>query len=344
MDEKEIIRRILEALPSNSNHLNDFFASDSEILDIGGKRILFTIDSFSAEDHFRTDNPYVLGGNLAACTVSDIFACGGQVLHVGHSVTLAQDWDADYIQGLSRGIADVVSACGGCFAGGDIGRSTAWQYTGVALGVSDRIITRKGAQPGDHLYLSGELGAGNFEAAFELLPRTRETSELFDSNRVSFPIRCNEARLIARYANACIDTSDGVLNALHTLSEVNGTGFRIDTLPYYAPGRILLETLGLALELLLAGECGEYELLCCIPPEREQDFLADARSSGFTFHRLGSVTESRIAVLHKNTHSLDLSDFTVCAREFRESRDYLHALIEYFERRSCFTSRLAGES
>jgi len=163
--EREIILRILRSMPLTAKHINDVFHSDSEILDIGDKRYLFTIDSYSDEDHFRTDDPYLLGRNLCVCTISDILASGGTLLFFAHSITVPENWDIEYVGMLSNGIADVIKSCQGFFAGGDLGSSSQWNFTGVAFGEAVRIVTRKGARPGDLVYMSGPVGAGNFEAA-----------------------------------------------------------------------------------------------------------------------------------------------------------------------------------
>jgi len=329
MKEIELIRLMLEALPPNPKRLNQPFESDSEVLLIGEGPLLFTIDGFSAEDHFRTDNPYLLGRNLAVCTVSDIFACGGRLEHFGHCVTVPPEWDSEYILHFSRGIADVVSECGACFAGGDIGCSAQWAYTGVALGRADRKLTRNGARPGDGLYISGCVGPGNFEAASGFDFPARECASLCAENRAAFQLRNREAKLVMRYANACIDSSDGLINALLTLCGLNGCGFIITRPPYFEPGRALLEILDLPLELLAAGECGEYELLCSIPPGNETDFVRAGREAGFTFHRLGTVCEKGVACMENRDYRIDFSNFSLSARDYANHSVYLHALTKF---------------
>jgi thiamine-monophosphate kinase len=110
-------------------------------------------------------------------------------------------------------------------------------------------VTRKGALPGDLLYVSGPVGAGNFEAASQFFAQNPELGKLFDNHRVEFPLRIAESKLISRYASACIDTSDGLLNALMILSDINAAGFTVTSIPYYPPGVTLTHLLGLPVEL-----------------------------------------------------------------------------------------------
>jgi thiamine-monophosphate kinase len=334
MNETEIIRLFLKELPDKAGHDNAFFAADAEILECGAASLLFTIDSFDEEDHFRSDDPRLLGWNLAACTVSDLFACGGSLLYYGHAATVADAWDARFISQISRGIGEVIAECGGQFAGGDLGCAGRWHYTGVAIGTAARPVTRLGARPGDRLYFSGEVGAGNVEAAAALLGAGSATVSAPAAVPARFPLRHREAKLVAHHASACIDSSDGLLRSLMILSELNGTGFHCEALPYCAAGHALIEALGLPMELLMAGECGEYELLCCIPPEREAAFLRDAAAERLRFHHIGRIEESGTAILLNATRTLDLGDFAIGARQYTDHRDYLAHMTEYFQEKN----------
>lgn len=333
LDERRIIQLFLEALPEDGNRIQPLFATDAETLHIEGARCLFTIDSFGEEDHFRTTDPYTLGWNLAAGTVSDIHACGGSVLHYAHSCTVAHAWSEDFLSAMAHGISGVIAHCGAHFLGGDTGRTTTWQYTGAAIGQAQDEITRRGAQPADRLYITGEIGAGNLEAALSLIDTA--PVRLFRSTHpaMRFPIRDREARLIGRYASACMDTSDGLLRSLMTLSEVNGTGYMVGGLPWSTAGSELLLELGLPKELLMAGECGEYELLCTIPPRAQADFLRDAENEDLHFHAIGEVTEAGRAELRETDWTIDLSDCTFTARRASDHLDYVRMLTEYFVRK-----------
>lgn len=329
LDETDIIRLFLDAMPAGRARANAFFDADAETLDYDGGKMLFTVDGFDDEDHFHTRDPAVLGHNLAAATVSDIFACGGSVRFYGHSATVSDRWDAAFIRALSRGIADVIRECGAEFAGGDLGRSSRWCYTGVAFGHADRAVTRRGAHPGDVLYITGPVGAGNLLAAAALLPLDMEALGMDKALEVRFPLRHREAGAVARHASACIDTSDGLIRSLAILSELNGTGYECADLPWHAPALALLDRLGLPPELLAAGECGEYELLCCIPPDREEAFLREAADRGCVLHRIGCITASGRR-LRTAAGVLTLDSFDLTARRFPDHQAYLRELTAYF--------------
>ena len=330
--EEQIIKTILQNFKKSDLHINQFFHSDSEIIRIGTNDYLFTMDSYSDEDHFRTDNPYILGRNLAVCTLSDIFACGGKALFFGNSLTKSESWSLEYIDLLSKGISDVLSECNVHFIGGDIGSAENWNFTGTAIGFSDKIITRKGAYTGDKIYLTGEIGNGNFEAASLLNKINSGMDQLFAKFPVQFPIRITESELISEFATSCIDTSDGLLKSLRIISEINSIGFIIQNIPYSEAGLILTSGLNLPPEILLLGECGEYELLFTISPENESDLLSKAQQKEVNLIKIGTITDSLEHKLIKNGKEYLLNDFDISARDFSDHLEYIKGLTHYLKK------------
>ena len=80
------------------------------------------------------------------------------------------------------------------------------------------------------------------------------------------------------FASCCIDTSDGVCAALNALADLNACGYAVANLPYLAAGLGFCRRASLPGTLLFLGECGEYELLFTVRPERDEAFLIEARN------------------------------------------------------------------
>ncbi len=327
--EEQIIKTILQNFKKSDLHLNQFFHSDAEIIRIGDNNYLFTMDSYSDEDHFRTDNPYNLGRNLAVCTISDIFACGGKPLFFANSLTKSDTWSLEYIDLLSKGISDVLKECKVHFIGGDIGSADNWNFTGISIGFADKTVIRKGAKPGDIIYLTGEIGNGNFEAASQLNKISSGMEQLFAKYPVLFPIRIKEAEIISEFAGSCMDTSDGLFKSLRIISEINNTGFEIQDIPYAEPGLILTSNMNLPAEILMLGECGEYELLFTVSPEIEEELLIKAHQNGMMLKKIGLITDSPEQKLIKDGRELILNDFNIYARDFSDHLEYIKSLTNY---------------
>ncbi len=329
--EKEIINRILDKLPRSADQLNQFFESDAEIIKYGSGHLLFTVDEFSSEDLFRDNDPYVLGWNLATGTLSDILASGGDPLYYAHSLSVDQNkWNESYLDSFAGAIADVMKLAGAKFIGGDTGTSEKWHYTGIAFGSAQNPLMRVGATPGDIFYSTGKIGAGNLEAGLKYYSdKSSMLDKLAKSYKTVLNFRMGESKLLREYASCCIDTSDGFLNALITISEINHSGFVINNLPFLSEGLIACKLLSKSKLCLFAGECGEYELLFTIRKQDELSFLAAAKEKKYSFHRLGEVTEDETRWVILNRKKLDFGDFNVSARDYNNLSDYLDKLENY---------------
>ena len=331
LGEKELIHIFLTELPASPYLQNHFFESDAEVLTNGTGKLLFTTDEFSEEDLFRTDNPYRLGHNLAAATISDSLAVGGLPYAYSHAVKVSSEWNHEYITQLARGIGAVLKICEIGSIGGDMGMSGQWSYTGICLGFSDHPISRRGATENDHIYMTGTIGAGNIEAAFSLFDPEQmiKSGSAFEENY--FPVRIKESKLIGQWASCCIDTSDGLLNAVNTLADINGLGYKIENLPYHPEAKLLCSLLKVPLEALIMGECGEYELLFAVPPENNKAFLKAAHAKNLSVTPIGEFIKEDKRILTDHGKVWNLEQYRISARDYNSKQEYLDKLLDFLK-------------
>lgn len=330
-DEKKIIEMINSIFPESNQRLNKCFESDSEVIVLARKKFLFTIDEFSSEDMFRDNDPYSLGWNVAAGGISDISACAGVPLFYGHAMVVSTAWDQDFIKKFTQGVADVLKKTNTVFIGGDFGKAENWHYSAAVIGKAEsKLLSRKGAAVGDGIYLSGRIGLGNLEAAFKFYSQDKRLKMVSDIFKSRFQLRLRESAFIRDYAACCIDTSDGVFNALNILAEINRVGYEISNLPYISIGSLGALAISLPKELLLLGEAGEYELLFTIKPKDEKEFLQKAKQGELTFYKIGKVVDST-RILFDGNRSIDLSKLHARARDFDDRKEYLEYLINYLK-------------
>lgn len=330
--EKEMIEVIQKYMPRHDSQYNKLFEADSEIVDFHGQRLLFNIDEFSEEDLFRVEDPYVLGWNMAAGSISDILASGGRPKYYGHSLVAQNFWTKEYVEKLSLGIAGVLKEVGADFIGGDFGISKTWRYTASVIGdLEGPPLLRSGAKAGDGIFITGPIGRGNLEAAVVLYSEKPLVKKLTGRWKNPFRLRNREAELIKRYSCCCIDTSDGVLNALNAVAEMSKTGFFAGSLPYVKSGLVLAKALNIPKEMLFLGECGEYELLFTISKEVEEGFINEAQEQKLKFYKIGEVREEGIKVLEDKGKQLDLSSYNLRARDYTDPKDYLRAAAHFLK-------------
>jgi thiamine-monophosphate kinase len=326
--EREIIEIMNNLLPQG--RLNRSHESDCEIIALDDKQYLFTTDEFSAEDRLVESDPRLLGWNVAAGALSDVYACGGRPLYYAHALTVAKIWDSAFVTGFGRGVTDALRQSGAKSIGGDCGQAAEWRCCVTVIGACEgRPLSRMGAKPGDGMYITGRIGAGNAQAALGLV--SLPTFFRLPVSITGFHLRKRESALLRSYASSCIDTSDGLWKAVSIIADLNGCGYALDTLPFIRTGTLLAKAAGMQRILLFFGECGEYELLCTVPSDRESAFLRDARSEGLEFFRIGSVTENCRTVVEKG-RTLNLGALRIEARDFSHARDYLAALTEWLQR------------
>ncbi|MBN2520498.1 MAG: hypothetical protein JXB17_08340 [Bacteroidales bacterium] len=328
--EKEIISLIAGLLPRSNGQLNNLFESDSEIVMFGDQKLLFTVDEYSAEDQFRDNDPYILGWNLTVATLSDIFACGGIPKYYAHCLNVQDaEWDKEYIKLFSKGIADVLNEIQTSFIGGDFGTAKEWHYTGIAIGETDVPVTRKGAKPGDIILMTGKIGLGNFEAALNIYSQKPLYKNLLKGYKNKLAIRFKESKLLSEYATSCIDSSDGLLNSLIILSEINKTGFELTNTPYITGGLVACKLLSKPKEFLLIGECGEYELVFTINENDLPDFCQKAKGQGLSYTIIGRMTELTERLLIESDKIIDFTDFNIRGRDYENISLYLEELTNY---------------
>jgi thiamine-monophosphate kinase len=192
---------------------------------------------------------------------------------------------------LLDGMAALASATGTSLAGGDVTRAGELFLAIAVVGHApdpEAFVSRAGAQPGDALVLTGELG-GAAAGLWLLDPPTDDADCGLLARQLEPAPRLGAGRALAGAgATAMIDLSDGLGgDALH-LAERSGVALRIDggAVPL-APGAAELAKATGRDPWRLLGGGEDYELLASIPAER----LAEAKRA---VHEAEGVELTRI--------------------------------------------------
>ncbi len=257
MHETDLIRQLSACFRRSPQQKNALFTSDAELVDIGGSLWGVTTDAFSPEeDCFGSDDPERIGHNVAVATLSDLLAAGCTPAFYLHSLDLPPEGESFGLS-LSRGVAGVLDACGAFMLGGDLGCGPAWRCASTALGPLARPdpLTRLLPPRELALFVTGSLGDAN-AAAFQNAPPP------------AFELRLSASEALRRQASACIDTSDGLLNAVWQWLSVNpGHRFELDpgSIPYAPEALSAARQFNLPRSAFLLGGAGEYELMFAAP-------------------------------------------------------------------------------
>lgn len=120
--------------------------------------VIQTVDFFTP----IVDDPYTYGAIAAANSMSDVYAMGGEVILALNLAALPEDLPREMMTDIFRGGADKVAEAGGVIAGGHTITDDEPKYGLAVMGFvhPDKVVTKKGARPGDLLLLTKPLGGG----------------------------------------------------------------------------------------------------------------------------------------------------------------------------------------
>ena len=187
---------------------------------------MLTVDFFTP----IVDDPYDFGRVAAANSLSDVYAMGAKPVAALNLLAFPCSLGAEVIGAVMRGGNDRVRQAGAFTLGGHTIEDKEPKYGLSVFGLvhPDKVITNKGAKPGDILYLSKPIGTGIMTTALkfghitddELKPVVESMAELNKS--------ASEA-MVAVKAHAGTDvTGFGLIGHLHEKCEPSGVAAEID--------------------------------------------------------------------------------------------------------------------
>lgn len=312
--ERAIIDRIRQRTPPPPPGLVVGIGDDAAVAtaDRGALQVL-TTDTLVEGVHFdrRFSSAADIGAKSLAVNVSDVAAMGGAPRFALLSLMLPGDLALDDVDGLIDGLLEMAGACDVALAGGNIARSPGPLIVDVTVVGSvkpRKLLTRSGGRPGDALYVTGNIGAG--AAGLEWLRAhagggTRPEQDLAECvARYRRPDpRARIGALLGRNraASACMDTSDGLADAITQVCQASGTGATIDAaaLPIHAGARRWFADRDVVQAALAGGD--DYELLFAVPRRvrgRLRAVSREARGVGLT--RIGELTKGSAVVVSRD--------------------------------------------
>jgi thiamine-monophosphate kinase len=273
------IRAIWNRLGSRAQAVGD----DAALVTVGDERLALSCDASLEGRHFRLEwlEPEEIGWRAAAAALSDLAAVAAEPAGVLATVGVPADRAEDFLVRLMDGLADAAAASGARVWGGDLIRSDLVLVDVFAVGRGGG-VARRGARPGQGLWVTGRLGGPRaalaaWGAGTAPPPEARA--------RFARPTpRIGEALWLRDHgASAMIDVSDGIVGDAGHLGAASGVALRIsaDLVPAHPAARGWEDAVA-------GGE--EYELLVTLP-----ETFGTAQSSEFAgrfdlpLTRIGSV-------------------------------------------------------
>lgn len=143
-----------------------------------GKKSLVTTDPVLWGRHFDEKvSPEDAAGKLFKRNLSDIAAMGGRPRIAVVSLLLPAETSLEWLKRFHLGLRDVSLKYEVPLAGGDVSQTDGLLgacMTVIGETTGDRALTRAGASPGDHLFVTGHLGGSRLGHHFSFEPRLQE--------------------------------------------------------------------------------------------------------------------------------------------------------------------------
>ena len=262
-----------------------------------GYDTVLTVDALVAGVHFlEEDPPELIARKLIRVNLSDLAAKGAEPVAVMLAAAFPRAVTADWLRRFAAGLGQDLAAFGVPLVGGDT-VATPGPLT-LSLTALGRVpagtgLERRGARPGDDLWVSGTIGDGalGLRAARGELSALSVEDIAFLADRYRLPQpRVGLGPRLRGHAGAAMDISDGLVQDLAHLSRVSGVGARVEAarIPLSPPAcRALASGETTLADLLCGGD--DYEVLFAAPAAAAAEIAALAEDLGLLLTRIGCV-------------------------------------------------------
>jgi len=252
---------------------------DAAVIDFGNRPTIVTVDAQVEGIHFRTDllSCRELGYRAMLAAVSDVWAMAAMPTASVVALALPADLSDEDFRELIDGLADAARASGARVIGGNLSQGQSLSVTTTVFGLPiSESLTRRGARPGDSIYVTGTLGSAALGLAILEAGRLDlEGAQRFAERWKRPPLNGQAATVLARIATAAVDVSDGCLQDLEHLAAASEVGavLHAEAIPT-APG-YQAACAALSIDPLVLALCGgeDYELLFTAPDSAESRAL-----------------------------------------------------------------------
>lgn len=178
------------------------------------------------------NDPYAFGAVAAANAISDIYAMGAKPVYALNMVEFpVKSLPISILEEILKGGADKALEAGVSIAGGHSVEDNAPKYGMTVTGFVDpaKLVRKKGAKPGDVLFLTKPLGTGILTTAIDRgLAGTETEQEIY--NIMAHLNKGAAEAMLAVGAHACTDvTGFGLLGHLTEMLTAGGVSARIST-------------------------------------------------------------------------------------------------------------------
>lgn len=281
LSEFGLIQRFFAQQPLKNSVNRLGIGDDCALMEIPeGYQLAITTDTMVENVHFfKGTDPKLLGHKLLAVNLSDLASMGAEPVSVTLALTLPKV-DESWLAEFSKGFLALAENYQVDLIGGDTTQG-ALTLTVQALGLvpKNTAMKRSAAKVGDLIYVTGNVGDGGLGLKIKQGYCCENPEPALKHFNQPLP-RIHEGLAIRKFANACIDISDGVVADLGHILEKSAVGALIDyaKLPLSYEVQNYIKNTGDWQLPLMAGD--DYQLCFTLPPENANKLTIDCQQIG----------------------------------------------------------------
>jgi len=273
-------------------------------------QLVVVTDTLISGVHFPVDaTPYDIAWKSLAVNLSDLAAMGAEPAFFSLALTLPsgdEQWLADFASGL----ADIATQFHIPLIGGDTTKGPL-SITITANGwvKQNRAVLRSGAQEGDLICVTNEIGSGALGLKMALKELPAELEDVFTSTEKQTLLRALHrptpqnavASLLTNYAHSAIDISDGLLADLeHVLQKSNQVQtqqtltakINLECVPLHSGVSKYIERTGHWALVTSGGD--DYQICFTLPQEKRALFESEANKYGINIAVIGEIEATQL--------------------------------------------------
>jgi len=309
-------------MPSEFDLIRRFFTrpAPSAVLGVGddaalirpsvGMELAVSTDMLVSGHHFFPDaDPFQLGYKSLAVNLSDLAAMGATPRWATLALALPEA-DEHWLGAFAEGFFGIAREYGVDLIGGDTTRGPlAISVTIMGEVPAGQALRRSGAQVGDDVWVSGQLGDAALALAHmqqRIVLTPHDAAACFPALHTPTPQVALGQGLLG-LAHSAIDISDGFAADLGHILEASAVAAEIQfaALPVSATLREYLHAPEARRCVLAGGD--DYQLCFTVPASRREEVLAISRRSGLPLACVGRIEEgSGLRVLDQHGQAMAL--------------------------------------
>jgi len=227
---------------------------------------------------------------VAMC-VSDFAAKGVRPDSFVASIGLKNGVSEEQVDALASGFRDAEGEWGVLLVGGDTNEAKELVIDCAMVGFAKRLVSRRGARPGDILVVTGPFGYP--PAGLRILEGSAAATTEFGKKARASVLNPTPSlgvgMALAPFLTSAMDSSDGLARSLHTLAAESRVGFEVTKLPAARGVRGFAEANGLSAEELVLQGGEEYLVVGTVPKRRIANARASVRRAGGVLLGIGEA-------------------------------------------------------